>query len=66
MASSPSISSLPGNATARRAFSDFVQATLGATGKLNAGGQRRLSQVFDLLAADTTLSKARQGPFAAE
>ena len=41
---------LPADATARRAFSDLVQATVAATGKLNADGQRRLSEVLHLLA----------------
>src|SRR5271157_4160498 len=44
---------LPADATARRAFSDMVQATVAATGKLNADGQRRLSEVKHLLGADT-------------
>ena len=37
---------LPADATTRRAFSDFVQATVAATGKLNRDGQRRLSAVL--------------------
>ena len=41
---------LPTDAKARRAFSDMVQATVVATGKLNADGQRRLSEVKHLLA----------------
>ena len=41
---------LPADATTRRAFSDFVQATVAATGKLNPDGQRRLSAVLHLLA----------------
>ena len=44
---------LPTDATARRAFSDLVEATVAATGKLNADGQRRLSEVLHLLAAGT-------------
>ena len=44
---------LPGDTTARRAFSDMVQATVAATGKLNADGQRRLSEVKHLLATGT-------------
>ena len=52
---------LPADATARRAFSDFVQATVAATGKLNADGQRRLSEVLHLLAADTSRSKPTRG-----
>jgi pimeloyl-ACP methyl ester carboxylesterase len=42
---------LSADAAARRAFSDFVQATVAATGKLKADGQRRLSEVLHLLAA---------------
>jgi hypothetical protein len=34
---------------ARRAFADFVQATVAATGKLNSDGQRRLREVLRLL-----------------
>jgi len=45
---------LPADATARRDFSNFVQATVAATGKLNADGQRRLSEVLHLLAAGTS------------
>jgi pimeloyl-ACP methyl ester carboxylesterase len=41
---------LPADATARRAFSDLLQATVAATAKLNADGQRRLSEVKRLLA----------------
>ena len=44
---------LPAGATARRAFSDMVQATVAATGTLNAHGQRRLSEVKHLLATGT-------------
>ena len=33
----------------RRAFADFVQATVAATGKLNTDGQRRLREVLRLL-----------------
>jgi hypothetical protein len=42
---------LPADAAARRAFSDLLQKTVSATGKLNADGQRRLSKVLDLLAS---------------
>jgi pimeloyl-ACP methyl ester carboxylesterase len=38
-------------ADARRAFMDFVQATVAATGKLNAEGQRRLREVLRVLEA---------------
>src|SRR6476661_3723561 len=38
---------LPADATARRAFSDLLQETVAATGKLNADAQRRLSKVLD-------------------
>ena len=48
---------LPADATARRAFSDMVQATVAATGKLNADGQRRLSEVKHLLATGTIASE---------
>ena len=41
-------------ASARRAFADLLQKTVAATSKLNAEGQRRLSKVMQLLAADTT------------
>jgi hypothetical protein len=44
---------LPADTTARRAFSDMIQATVAATGKLNADGQRRLSEVKHLLATGT-------------
>jgi pimeloyl-ACP methyl ester carboxylesterase len=44
---------LPADATTRRAFSDFVQATVAATGKLNPDGQRRLNAVLHLLADGT-------------
>ena len=57
---------LPADATARRAFSDFVQATAAATGKLKAEGQRRLSQVLHLLAADTSQRSAPRARDAAE
>src|SRR5271166_4952525 len=52
---------LPADATARRAFSDLVQATVAATGKLNADGQRRLSEVLHLLAAGTSRRPATRG-----
>jgi hypothetical protein len=52
---------LPADASARRAFADFVQATVAATGKLNADGQRRLSEVLHLLLADTSRRSATQG-----
>jgi hypothetical protein len=42
---------LPADAAARRAFSDLLQKTVSATGKLNADGQRRFSKVLDLLAS---------------
>ncbi len=41
---------LPADATARRALSDLLQATVAATGKLNADGQRRMSEVMHLVA----------------
>ena len=40
---------LPADATARRSFSDLVQA-MAATAKLKADGQRRLTEVLDLVA----------------
>ena len=49
---------LPADATARRAFSDLVQTTVAATGKLKADGQRRLSEVLHLLAAGTSRRSA--------
>jgi len=52
---------LPADATARRAFADFVQATVAATGKLNADGHRRLSKVLDLLAGGTSRRSAPGG-----
>jgi pimeloyl-ACP methyl ester carboxylesterase len=52
---------LPADATVRRVFSDFVQATVAATGKLNADGQRRLSEVVHLLTTDTSTSAAARG-----
>jgi pimeloyl-ACP methyl ester carboxylesterase len=45
---------LPADATARRDFSNLVKATVAATGKLNANGQRRMSEVLHLLAAGTS------------
>jgi len=44
---------LPADATARRALSELLQATVTATAKLNADGQRRLSEVKHLLATGT-------------
>ena len=55
---------LPADAAARRAFSDLVQATVAATGKLNADGQRRLSEVMHLL--DSTPATRAKGHIAAE
>jgi hypothetical protein len=46
---------------ARRAFADFVQTTVAATGKLNVDGQRRLDEVLRLLADDTSRGSARRG-----
>lgn len=59
---------LPADPTVRRAFSDFIQSTVAATGKLNADGQRRLSEILDLLATDTPPRSATQakGSIAAE
>jgi Protein of unknown function (DUF3141) len=52
---------LPADATARRAFSDLLQETVAATGKLNADAQRRLSKVLNLLAADPTALHPNEG-----
>jgi len=52
---------LPADATSRRAFSDFVQATATATSKLNADGQRRLSRVLHLVRDDTNRNEPAQG-----
>jgi hypothetical protein len=52
---------LPADATARRDFSDLVEATVAATGKLNADGQRRLSEVLHLLAAGMSRRPATRG-----
>jgi hypothetical protein len=49
---------LPADATARRALSDQLQAIVAATGKLNAGGERRLKEIMHLLAADTSRRSA--------
>ena len=57
---------LPADATTRREFSDLIQTTVGATGKLKAEGQRRLSQVLHLLADDTSQRSAPRGRDAAE
>ena len=54
---------LPADVTARRDFSNFVQATVAATGKLNADGQRHLNEVLHLL---TTGTSARQRKVAAK
>ena len=44
---------LPPDAGARRDFSNLVQQTLPAVGKLNIEGQRRLGKVLQLLTAET-------------
>ncbi len=49
---------LPADAAARRALSDQLQAIVAATGKLNAAGERRLKEIMQLLAADTTRRSA--------
>jgi pimeloyl-ACP methyl ester carboxylesterase len=46
---------LPRDAGARRDFSDLVQKTLPAVGKLNVEAQRRFSKVLQLLSAETAL-----------
>jgi pimeloyl-ACP methyl ester carboxylesterase len=52
---------LPADAATRRALSDQLQAIVAATGKLNAGGERRLKEMMHLLVADTsTRSATRQ------
>jgi len=50
---------LPADAAAHRAFADFVQATVAATGKLNTDGQRRLREVLRMLETSTR-SAARE------
>ncbi len=57
---------LPADAAAHRAFSDLVEETVAATGKLKPEGQRRLSNVLHLLAADTSRRSASQDRGAAE
>jgi hypothetical protein len=54
---------LSADAKERQALSDLLQATVAATGKLNADGKRRLREVLHLLAAgsESTLGNARQG-----
>jgi hypothetical protein len=51
---------LPAEATARRALADQLQAIVAATGKLNAGGKRRLMEIMQLLEADTPRRSATQ------
>ena len=51
---------LPADATARRAFSDLIEATVAATGKLKPEGQRRLRQVLHLLAAERVNAHLRE------
>ena len=51
---------LPADPAARRAISEFIEATAAATGKLKVEGQRRLREVLDLLAADTSRRPARR------
>jgi pimeloyl-ACP methyl ester carboxylesterase len=41
---------LPADAAVRRTCSDLLKATVAATGKLNADGQRRMNQILHLLA----------------
>jgi hypothetical protein len=57
---------LPEDAAARREFSDLVEATVAATGKLRPEGQRRLMHVLQLLAADTSQRSPSIGRGAAE
>lgn len=57
---------LPVDAAARRAFSDLVEATVAATGKLKPEGQRRLRHVLQLLASDTSQLSPSAGRGAAE
>ena len=52
---------LPADATARRAFSDLVQAPVAATGKLNVDAQRRLNEVMHLLATGMSRRSITQG-----
>jgi len=51
---------LPKDAAAHRSLSDLLQRTVAATGKLNADGRRRLSEVLRL-AADVSPRSATQG-----
>jgi pimeloyl-ACP methyl ester carboxylesterase len=51
---------LPADAVARRALSDLLQATVAATGKLNADGQGRLREVSHFLTADTAARAMRE------
>jgi Protein of unknown function (DUF3141) len=59
---------LPADATERRAISEFIEATAAATGKLKVEGQRRLSEVLNLLAdaASGRSAPRRRGKIAAE
>jgi hypothetical protein len=52
---------LPADAAARRAFSNLVETTVEATGKLKPDGRRRLSEVMHLLATGTSRSKPMRG-----
>jgi hypothetical protein len=52
---------LPADGTERRAFSDLVETTFAATGKLNPDGQRRLNEMLDLLGAGTKRRAATRG-----
>jgi hypothetical protein len=52
---------LPADATMRRNFSDFIQATVEATGKLKADAQRRLSETRQLLESGPPRGSAEKG-----
>jgi hypothetical protein len=52
---------LPTDATARREFSDLIQAIVGATGKLRADAQRRLGEVLQLLESGSAQRSATRG-----
>jgi Protein of unknown function (DUF3141) len=52
---------LPPDARARRGFSDFVEATVAATGKLKVEGQRRLSEVLHLVETGSSGRSAARG-----
>jgi pimeloyl-ACP methyl ester carboxylesterase len=52
---------LPADATARRDFSDLIQASVGATGKLKPDAQRRLSKVLHFLESGSPQRSGTRG-----